>query len=78
MIPTYYFQHRGNGFEAPDLAGRYRAAAIAARAGAERLAAELAILSQGATRPGATLEVDDPDLRPLLVLPLGEGRPHRC
>jgi hypothetical protein len=78
MIPTYYFQLRGDGFEAPDLAGRYCVDAMAARAEAERLAAELATLSGGATRPGATLEVDDPDLRPLLVLPLHEGRPHRC
>ncbi len=78
MIPTYYFQLRGTDFEVPDFAGRYCADAVAARREAESLATELSMLSGGAGRDGATLEVDDTDLRPLLVLPLDEARTPRC
>lgn len=78
MIPTYYFQLRGDGFDLPDLAGRTCADAVAARGEAEQLAAELAELSAGAGPAGATLEVDDGDLRPLFALPLREARAPRC
>ena len=75
-MPTFYFNVRGAGFELPDLTGRECADIEAARAEAERLAAELVetALVAGELPPDATVEVDDAELRPLLALPLnGRG-----
>jgi hypothetical protein len=71
-MPHYYFNVRGDGLEAPDLAGRQCADEAAARAEAERMAAELveAALVAGVSPPEATVEVDDEALRPVLALPL--------
>ena len=71
-MPTYYFHLRGEGFEVPDLAGRECADDSAARAEAERLAAEIIenALVSGEPPLAATVEVDDEELRPLLALPL--------
>jgi hypothetical protein len=71
-MPTYYFHLRGEGFEVPDLAGRECADDSAARAEAERLAAEIIenALISGEPPLAATVEVDDEELRPLLALPL--------
>lgn len=71
-MPTYYFTLRGESFELPDLAGKTLPDDEAARAEAERLAAELVetALASGALRPEAVLEVDDEEMRPLLALPL--------
>jgi len=71
-MPQYYFNIRGDGFEVPDLAGRQCADEAAARAEAERIAAELieAALVAGEAPPVATVEVDDEALRPVLALPL--------
>ena len=71
-MPTYYFTLRGEGFESPDLAGKALADDAAARAEAERLAAELVetALVAGALPPDAVVEVDDEDMRPVLALPL--------
>jgi hypothetical protein len=71
-MPTYYFQLRGEGFEATDLAGLECADDEAARAEAERLAAELietAIVAGEIPAP-ATVEVDDEELRPVIAIPL--------
>ena len=71
-MPTYYFHLRGEGFEVPDLAGRECADDEAARAEAERLAAELietALVAGEAPAP-ATVEVDDEELRPVMAIPL--------
>jgi hypothetical protein len=72
MMPTYYFTLRGEGFELPDLTGKSLRDDSAARAEAERLAAELveSALGAGALPPDAVVEVDDEQMRPLLALPL--------
>jgi hypothetical protein len=72
MMPTYYFTLRGEDFELPDLAGKTLSDDSAARAEAERLAAELveAALISGSLPPDAVVEVDDEQLRPVLALPL--------
>jgi hypothetical protein len=71
-MPTYFFNVRGDGIDVPDLTGRLCAGEAAARAEAERLAAELAETARaaGAPPPAATIEVDDESLRPILALPL--------
>ena len=71
-MPTYYFHLRGSDYEVPDLAGRECCDDVAARAEAERLAAELVetALVAGERPPSATIEVADEDLRPVLALPL--------
>ncbi|MEO7828087.1 MAG: hypothetical protein ABIR60_13195 [Allosphingosinicella sp.] len=71
-MPTYYFNVRGEDFELPDLAGRSLGDDSAARAEAERLAAELveSALIAGVVPPDAIVEVDDEQMRPLLALPL--------
>jgi hypothetical protein len=71
-MPTYYFNLRGENFELPDLAGKNLSDDAAARAEAERLAAELvesAVIS-GNLPPDAVVEVDDEQMRPVLALPL--------
>lgn len=74
-MPTYYFHVRGDGLDVPDLTGRLCADDAAARAEAERMAAELAEAARaaGAPPPRATVEVDDAAQRPLLALPLMAG-----
>ena len=76
-MPTFYFNVRGEAFEAPDLAGRDFPDQAAARAEAERLAAELVetALASGAIPPDATVEVDDEEMRPVLALPVIERMP---
>jgi hypothetical protein len=71
-MPTYYFNVRGEDFELADLAGKTLSDDAAARAEAERLAAELveSALASGEIPPDAVVEVDDEELRPLLALPL--------
>ena len=71
-MPTYYFTLRGENFELPDLAGKSLSDDAAARAEAERLAAELveSALISGNLPPDAVVEVDDEQMRPLLALPL--------
>jgi hypothetical protein len=71
-MPTYYFNVRGEDFELPDLAGKRLDDDKAARAEAERLAAELveSALQAGTVPPDAVVEVDDEEMRPLLALPL--------
>ena len=71
-MPTYYFSLRGENFELPDLAGKSLTDDAAARAEAERLAAELveSALICGAVPPDAVVEVDDEQMRPVLALPL--------
>jgi hypothetical protein len=71
-MPTYYFTLRGESFELPDLAGKTLPDDAAARAEAERLAAELieTALVAGALPPDAVVEVDDEEMRPVLALPL--------
>lgn len=76
-MPIFYFNVRGEDIEQPDLTGREFADEAAARAEAERIAAELADAATAAGRglPEATVEVDDEEMRPLLALPLaGRGR----
>jgi hypothetical protein len=75
-MPTYYFHLRGQDYEVPDLAGRECPDDIAARAEAERLAAELVetALVAGERPPPVTVEVADEELRPVLALPLNEAR----
>ena len=72
MMPTYYFNLRGEGFELPDLTGKSLSDDSAARAEAERLAAELveSALIAGSVPPDAVVEVDDEEMRPVLALPL--------
>ena len=72
MMPTYYFNLRGEDFELPDLAGKSLSDDQAARAEAERLAAELieSALISGNPPPAAVIEVDDEQMRPILALPL--------
>ena len=79
-MPTYYFNVRGEDFELPDLAGKSLSDDAAARAEAERLAAELveSALIAGNLPPDAVVEVDDEQMRPVLALPLNPvegGRP---
>jgi hypothetical protein len=71
-MPTYYFNLRGEDFELPDLAGKRLADDSAARAEAERLAAELVESASiaGNPPPPAVVEVDDEQMRPLFALPL--------
>jgi hypothetical protein len=71
-MPTYYFNLRGESFELPDLAGKSLPDDAAARAEAERLAAELieTAIVAGTVPPDAVVEVDDEDMRPVLALPL--------
>ena len=71
-MPTYYFSLRGENFELPDLAGKSLSDDAAARAEAERLAAELveSALISGSLPPDAVVEVDDEQMRPVLALPL--------
>ena len=75
-MPTYYFSLRGADFELPDLAGKSLSDDAAARAEAERLAAELVetALASGTVPPDAVVEVDDEQMRPLLALPLNPAR----
>jgi hypothetical protein len=76
-MPTYFFNVRGDGLDVPDLTGRVCADAAAARAEAERLAAELAETARaaGAAPPAAVVEVDDEEQRPVLALPVaGQAR----
>ena len=72
VMPTYYFNLRGEDFELPDLAGKSLDDDAAAREEAERLAAELveSALISGHLPPDAVVEVDDEQMRPLLTLPL--------
>jgi hypothetical protein len=72
-MPQFYFTLRGSGFEVPDLAGRHCADEAAARAEAERIAAELVEAAHvaGEAPPEAILEVGDEELRPVLALPIG-------
>ncbi|HYW14946.1 MAG TPA: hypothetical protein VE891_02175 [Allosphingosinicella sp.] len=72
MMPTYYFNLRGENFDLPDLAGKSLSDDAAAREEAERLAAELIELAlvSGKLPPDAVVEVDDEQMRPLLALPL--------
>lgn len=74
-VPLFYFNVRGESFEVPDLAGRRCADEAAARAEAERIAAELieAALAAGEIPPDATVEVDDAEMRPVLALPVAEA-----
>ena len=74
-MPTYYFNLRGEDFELPDLAGKSLSDDAAARAEAERLAAELVETARvaGSLPPDAAVEVDDEEMRPVLVLPLNAG-----
>jgi hypothetical protein len=74
-MPVFYFNVRGERFEAPDLAGRECPDEAAARAEAERLAADLveAALVAGERPPEATIEVDDADMRPVLALPIARA-----
>jgi hypothetical protein len=74
-MPTYYFTLRGDKFELPDLAGKSLPDDAAARAEAERLAAELVetALVAGALPPDAIVEVDDEEMRPVLALPLNSA-----
>jgi hypothetical protein len=71
-MPAYFFHVRGDGFDLPDLTGRQCDGPEAARAEAERLAAELleTALVAGEVPPDATVEVDDESQRPLLTLPI--------
>ena len=71
-MPIYYFHLRGEGYEVPDLAGRECPDDEAARAEAERLAAELieTALISGEAPAAATVEVDDEELRPVMAIPL--------
>lgn len=71
-MPTYYFTLRGESFELPDLTGKRLPDSAAARAEAERLAAELVetALAAGTVPPDAIVEVDDEQMRPVLTLPL--------
>ena len=71
-MPLFYFNVRSDGFDLPDLAGRELDDSAAARAEAERLAAELVetALVSGEVPPDAVVEVDDEELRPVLALPL--------
>jgi hypothetical protein len=71
-MPTYYFNLRGEDFELPDLIGKSLDDDAAARAEAERLAAELveSALASGKMPPDAVVEVDDEQMRPVLALPL--------
>jgi hypothetical protein len=71
-MPTYYFTLRGESFELPDLTGKPLPDDEAARAEAERLAAELieTALVAGTVPPDAVVEVDDAEMRPVLALPL--------
>ncbi|HMC92901.1 MAG TPA: hypothetical protein VKI45_10605 [Allosphingosinicella sp.] len=74
-MPVYFFNVRGDAIDVPDLTGRVCDDDAAARAEAERLAAELVETARaaGAPLPHATVEVDDESLRPLLVLPVAAG-----
>ncbi|MBV8686317.1 MAG: hypothetical protein JOZ90_09805 [Alphaproteobacteria bacterium] len=74
-MPLFYFNVRAATFETPDLTGRQCADEAAARAEAERIAAELieAAAAAGEPAPEATIEVDDEEMRPVLALPLGGG-----
>jgi hypothetical protein len=71
-MPTYYFNVHGERFEVADFAGKECPDDAAARAEAERLAAELVetALVAGEAPPEAIIEVDDEELRPVLALPL--------
>lgn len=71
-MPAYFFHVRGERFDLPDLTGRECDGVEAARAEAERLAAELleTALLAGNLPPDATIEVDDEAQRPVLALPV--------
>jgi hypothetical protein len=71
-MPIYYFQLRGDGYELPDLTGRALADEAAARAEAETLVAELIETARltGEAPSAEVVEVLDPDLRPLVAIPL--------
>ena len=71
-MPTYYFHLRGDGHEIPDLTGQALPDEGAARAEAERLAADLVETARltGAPAPDGIIELLDPDLRPLMAIPL--------
>ena len=74
-MPVYYFHLRGDGHELPDLSGQTLADEAAARAEAERLVAELIETARiaGNAPPDEIVEVLDPDLRPLIAIPLREA-----
>ena len=74
-MPVYYFHLRGDGHELADLTGRALADDAAARAEAERLVAELVETARIAGRapPDEIVEVLDPDLRPLIAIPLRDA-----
>jgi hypothetical protein len=78
-MPIYYFNLRGDGHELPDLAGRMLSDEAAARAEAEKLVAELIETARmsGNAPPDEIVEVLDPDLRPLIAIPLREASDHR-
>jgi hypothetical protein len=73
-VPIYYFNVRGAGFEVPDMAGRLCADPAAARREAERMAADLVDTASGALPLNAVIEVDDEEQRPVLALPLRQGK----
>ncbi|HEY0413506.1 MAG TPA: hypothetical protein VGD66_10220 [Allosphingosinicella sp.] len=74
-MALFYFNLRGERFEAPDLTGRMCADEAAARAEAERLAAELveSAIIAGELPPRLTIEVDDEEMRPIVALPLNDA-----
>ena len=79
-MPLFYFNVRGERFEVPDLAGRELSDTEAARAEAERLAAELVetALVSGEVPPNAVVEVDDAEMRPVAALPLAPRGASAC
>ena len=76
IVPIYYFNVRGAGFDMPDTAGRLCADPAAARREAELMAADLVstALAVGEAPLDAVIEVDDEEQRPVLALPLREVR----
>ena len=75
MTPTFYFHFRSGAHDVPDLTGRTYSDDRAARAEAERLAAEMVETARlaGAPDPDGIIEVADADLRPIVTLPLREA-----
>jgi hypothetical protein len=74
-MPIFYFNVRGERFEMPDLTGRECPDEAAARAEADRLAADLieTAAAAGEAPPQATIEVDDEEMRPVLALPIARA-----
>jgi hypothetical protein len=75
-VPIYYFNVRGDGLDVPDMAGRHCADSATAWREAERMAMDLVdtALSSGALPPDSVIEVDDEEQRPVLALPLRQGK----